>query len=82
MVLVALLERCNNVEIRIEMWAVVIIVSKCSAIRSEMSFHIYTKRDIGLGKVCDQWKASMHKNEATDVHYSKARPCETYALNL
>ena len=47
-----------------------------------MSFYITLERHIGLGQNYVQGEAFRSKDDATGVHYDKARPCETCRFEL
>lgn len=47
-----------------------------------MSLYITLKRHVGLGQACVKGKAFRSKDEATGMHYDKAKPYEKCCFEL
>ena len=81
MALAVLIKRGNTIRIKNRI-CLLIIVRKVWILRNTMSFLIILRGEIDLGQVFVQGKTFRSKDEATGVHYDKARPCKNCCFEL
>jgi len=82
MVLVALLERCNEIRIKNSMHPLLIIVTKGFILENAMSFHNHIKKRNRLGTHFLQGKPFRFKDKVTGMNYVKAKPCKNCCCEL